>query len=49
MFVKFNSLFDREMKVYCVTQGLTLGINIKTICPHYILDFKSTNSHSLQV
>jgi len=30
MYVKLNSLFDREMKVYYVTQVLKKGINIKT-------------------
>jgi len=36
MFAKLNSLFDREMKVYYVTQMLKQVINIKTICPRYI-------------
>jgi len=37
MFVKLNSLFNREMKVYYVTQVLKQGINIKTKLPYYIL------------
>ena len=39
MFVKLNSLFDREMKVYHVTHVLEHGINIKTMCPNYIIKF----------
>ena len=39
MCVKLNSLFDREMKVFYVTQELKQGINIKTMCPTYILEF----------
>jgi len=42
MCVKLNSLFDREIKVYYVTQVLKQGINIKTMCPNYILEFKNT-------
>jgi len=37
------------MKVYYVTQMLKQGINIKTICPYYILDFRNTKSHLFQV
>ena len=44
-----NSLFDSEMKVYYVTQVLKQGTNIKTMCPNYILIFKITKSHLLQV
>jgi len=43
--VKLNSLFDSEMKVYCVTQVLKQGINIKTMCPNYILKYWNTKSH----
>jgi len=32
----FN-LFQREVKVYYVSQVLKQGINIKTNCPNYIL------------
>ena len=35
------------MKGYHVTQVLKQGINIKTMCPNYVL--KYTNSHLLQV
>ena len=47
--VKLNSLFDREMKVYYVTQVYKQGINIKTMCSNYILEFRNTKSHLLQV
>ena len=36
MCVKLNSLFDKERKVYYVTQVSMQGINIKTMCPNYI-------------
>jgi len=49
MCVKLNSLFDSEMKVYYVTQVLKQGINIKTMCPNYILELRNTNSHLLRV
>jgi len=49
MCVKLNSLFDSEMKVYCVTQVLKQNINKKTICPNYILKFRNTQSYLLQV
>jgi len=45
MSVKLNSLFDNEMKVYYVTQVLKQGINIKTMCPNYVLDFRNTKSN----
>jgi len=38
---KLNSLFGREMKVYYVTQVLKQDINIKMICPNYILEFRT--------
>jgi len=47
MCVKSNSLFDSEMKVYYVTQLLKQGINIKTMCPNYILEFRNMKSHLL--
>jgi len=47
--VKLNSLFDSEMKVYYVTQVYKQGINIKTMCSNYILEFRNTKSHLLQV
>jgi len=40
VFIGLNSLFDREMKVYYVTQVLKQGINIKTMCPNNILEFR---------
>jgi len=47
MCVKLNSLFDREMKVYHVTQVLQQGIYIKMMCHNYILEFRKTKSHLL--
>jgi len=38
---KVNSLFDSETKVYYVTQVFKQGINIKTTCPNYILEFRN--------
>jgi len=49
MCVKLNSLFDSELKVYYVTQVLKQGINIKMMCPNYILKFKNKKLHLLQV
>ena len=37
MCVRLNSFFDREMKVYYVTQVFKQGINIKTMCPLVLL------------
>jgi len=37
------------MKVYYVTQVLKQGINIKTMWLNYILEFRNTQSHLLQV
>jgi len=45
MCVKLNSLFDSEMKVYNVTQVQKQGINIKTMCLNYILEFRNTKLH----
>jgi len=47
MCVKLNSLNDREMNVSNVTQVLKQGINIKTMCPNYIIVFRNTKSHLL--
>jgi len=33
------------MKVYNATLVLKQGINIKTMCPNYILKFRNTQSH----
>jgi len=45
--VKLNSSFDREMKVYYVTQVLKQGINIKTMCSNYALEFRNMKWHLL--
>jgi len=45
MCVKLYSLFDSEMKVYYVTQVLKQSINIETICPNHILEFRNAQSH----
>jgi len=37
------------MKVYYVTQVLQQGINIKTNCNKYILEFGNMKSHLLKV
>jgi len=37
------------MKVYYVTQVLKQDNKIKTICSYYILEFRNTKSHVLQV
>ena len=49
MFVKLNSLFDSEMKVYYVAQVLKQGIYIEMMCPNYILKFRYTKLLLLQV
>ena len=41
MCVRLNSFFDREMRVYYVTQVFKQGINIKTMCPNYTLDLET--------
>jgi len=41
MCVKLNSLYEREMKVYYVTQVLKQGVGIKMMCPNYILEFRN--------
>jgi len=45
--VKLNPLFYREIKAIYVTQVLKQGINIKTMCPYSIFEFRNTNSHVL--
>jgi len=37
------------MKVYSVTQVLKRGINIKTMCPNYELEFRNMRSNFFQV
>ena len=37
------------MKVFSVSQVLKQDINIKTMCPNYILEFRNMTSHLLQV
>ena len=49
MCVELNALFDSEMKAFTVTQVLKQGINITTMYPNYILEFRNTKSHLLQV
>jgi len=49
MCVKLNSLFDSEIKVYCVTQVFKQCITINTMCPDYILEVGNTISHLLQI
>ena len=49
MCVKLNSLFDSDMMVYYVTQVLNQGINIKTMCPFYILKYRNTTLHLVYV
>jgi len=49
MCVKLNSSFDIEMKVYSVTQVLRQGINIQTMCPNYILEFRNAISYLFHV
>jgi len=49
MCVKLYSIFDRKAKVFYETQMLKQGINIKPMCPNYILKFRNTISHLLQV
>jgi len=44
MFVQLNSLFDREMKLYYVTQVLKQGRNIKLMCPNYIYSILETST-----
>jgi len=45
MCVKLNSLFDREMKIFLVTEVLKQGIKLKTMCPNYKLELRNMNSH----
>ena len=47
MLIKFYKSFDKELNVSYATQMLKQGINIKTICPNYILEFRNTNSYLL--
>ena len=49
MCAKLNSLFDSEIKVDFVTQVLKQVINIKATSPNYILEFRNTKPHLLQV
>ena len=44
MCAKLNSLFDREMKFYYVTQVLKQGIYIKTMCPYWNLETQNCKS-----
>jgi len=40
-----NSLLDKAVKEYYVTQVLKHCIDIKTMCPNYKRTFRNTNSH----
>ena len=42
---KVNSLFDSETKVCNFTQVFKQGINVKTMCPNYILKFRNTQMY----
>ena len=42
MYVKLNSIFDREITVHYVAHVLMQGITITTMCTNYILEFTST-------
>ena len=41
-----NSLFDSETKVCYFTQVFKQGINVKTMCPNYILKIRNTQMYS---
>ena len=47
MSVKLKPLFDREMKVYYVTQVLKQGTDIKTYCPNYTINFRNMKLYLL--
>ena len=49
MLIKFKTSIDKELNFSYATQVLKQGINIKTICPNYILEFRNTNSYLLYV
>ena len=51
MCVKLNSLFDSEKKVYYVTLThlLKQGINMKTMCPNYLLEFSKIRKFSSNI
>ena len=49
MCVKLNALVDSEMKVYYVTQVLKQGNNTETMRTYYILEFRNTKLHLLEV
>ena len=49
MCVKLNWSFDRELKVYYVTQVIKQSINIKTMCTYYVFEFRNTKFLLLQV
>ena len=42
---RLNSLVDSAMEVYYITQVCKQGVNIKTVCPNYKLELRSTQSH----
>jgi len=49
MCIYLDSLFNKEFIVYYITQVFDQGINIKTMCPNYIFEFRNTKPHLLQV
>ena len=49
MWVKLKSFSDSAIKVYNVTQVLKHGINLKTMSPNYILEFRNKKSLLLLV
>ena len=49
MCVQLKTLFDSKNKVYNVIQVVKQGINVNTICSHYILEFRNKQSHLVQV
>ena len=49
MCVQLKTLFDSKNKVNNVIQLLKQGINVNTICSHYIQEFRNKQSHLVQV
>ena len=47
MGVQLNSVFDRGIKVYYVTQVLKQSNCINTMCPNYIFELRNANSYLL--
>jgi len=53
MCVKLNSLFDSEKKVYydsyTLTHLLKQDINMKTMCPNYLIEFSKIRKFSSNI